>query len=126
MSRPPIPDWVLRDVLAQVVPTNNVMPITQVLVEMMRADPAVTFVRAEKQLRELGSRVHFLALPSSKRPTDLDVRHPVTGEYTCFYLHVCLHGEAEVESVMDEYGIVDAESNLEALALCGVLTLREN
>lgn len=64
MPRPPIPDEVIQDVLRQVDTTFNVMPITEVILAMMQADPLVTFARAERQFRAIGSKTHLLARPS--------------------------------------------------------------
>jgi hypothetical protein len=124
MNRTPIPDEVLRGVLAEVDATFNVGPITQVLVAMLRADPLVTFARAERQLRALGSRTYLLALPASDVPPGLDARHPASEGPATHFLWICLHGPVEAEETMRYYGIASAEENMAALETCGVLTPR--
>lgn len=124
MTRPPIPDWVLRGVLQQVAATWDVVPISQTLVTLMRADPLVTLARAEAQLRVLGSHVHLVAIPAEHCPPNCDALLLDGTTRASSYLWVCLYGAEEARSQMAQHGM-DASTNQEALRTCGFLTMRE-
>jgi len=95
--------------------------IGQVLVDMMREDPGVTFAVAEKRLREINSTTYLVAIPLRFCAPQLDVAHPVTGQRANHFLWICLHGEREAIQTYRQCGIANAAANLEALGTCGVL-----
>ena len=101
--------------------TRNLGYLSQTLVDMMRADPAVTFAVAEKRLREIGSNTYLVALPTRFAAAQLEVRHPVTGDAADHFLWVCMHGIDEAIQTYRTHGIPSTNANLEALSTCGVL-----
>jgi hypothetical protein len=115
-------DYNIFDARLQEADTSfDVGYIGQVLSDMLREYPAVTFAVAEKRLREINSTTYLVAVPLRLCSPQLDVMHPVTGERANHFLWICLHGEQEALQTYQRCGIANAVANLEALASCGVL-----
>lgn len=96
---------------------------TQIAVELMRAGIIDRFTQFEACMREVGSRVHFLAVPldffGDKYRTSYPAGREGEPQYT---LYTAVNGADEAAQMLQRLGIT-AEENVTRLDSTGVLTV---
>ena len=98
----------------------NVAVLGQVVFEMMRMDPGISFITVEKRLRETASRTYLLAAPLDQRPEGTVVHRP-DGVEPKYWIWMELHGETEAVKVRASFGCPTVEENLVRLGTTGFL-----
>ena len=112
--------------LAEAVRTQNMVNISNYLLEVQRADPTLGYHVAEKCLREKNANVYLVARPARTCPVGLDVRD-VRQDPVPYYVWIVIsgtkvNGPEEVAAILAHDGVAPTE-NLANLSRCGALTL---
>ncbi|HEX8762919.1 MAG TPA: hypothetical protein VF733_04140 [Candidatus Saccharimonadales bacterium] len=95
----------------------------QVAIDLQRAGYVASFAHFETCLREMGSRVHFLAVPLDFYGEQYTTTYPLGREDQPEYtLYAAVNGAEEAAQMLERLGIT-AEENVARLENAGVLTL---
>lgn len=105
---------------------NHAAIPTQVAIDLQRAGYVTSFAHFETCLREIGSRVHFLAVPIDFFGDQYTTAYPLGREDQPQYtLYAAVNGADEAAQMLERLGIT-AEENVARLENAGVLNLSQN
>lgn len=102
---------------------NHAGTPTQIAIELQRIGQIESFAHFETCLREMDSRVHFLAVPLDFYGDQYGVAYPLDRDGQPEYaLYAAVNGADEAKQMLESLGITAAE-NKARLKNTGVLTL---